>query len=220
MPSQLHCASWLVSILLACPFPSPAIDSPLSDTAVREAYFLGQRRDETLGRFLDKYTLRLAEPKAGPYIQAVTLLTPFALLVDYSSRQSNYSAQQAQLDHKKMAEMIRLTVQISLTDSYGPYLMRPTGSRSGSPTGIQLRRSDFWRDFRVRLLSDDGLVKPSSGSGEPTYRCDDYGGCILSGAIVQFDYPAESVSGANARVEIEPPEGEPIAVEFDLASLR
>jgi len=34
------------------------------------------------------------------------LLTPFALLVEYSSRQANYSAQQAALDHKAQDEAV------------------------------------------------------------------------------------------------------------------
>ncbi|MGB8321473.1 MAG: hypothetical protein WCE52_00790 [Candidatus Acidiferrum sp.] len=218
--THLRSASAALVALLTLPFNSCAIDSPLSDTAVRDAYFLGQRHDETLGRFFDKYNLSLPRPESGPYIQQVTLLTPYALMVRFSSTQLNYSAQQAQLDHKKMPEIVRVIIQIGLTDSYGPYLMRPTGSRSGSPVGIQLRADDFWKDFRVRLYNDDGFVIPVGASGQPTYSCDDQGGCILSGALVQFDYPAESFTGNTAKLQIDPPAGEEVLVDFDLGSIR
>jgi hypothetical protein len=221
-PSLLRGLSWAVALLLAFPFPSEAIDTPLSDTAVREAYFLGQRHDETFALFLDKYTFHLPQPEKGPYVESITLLTPFAMMVEYSSKQLNYSAQQAQIDHKKMPEIVRVEVQIVMTESYGPYLMRPTGSRSGSPFGIELRPANFWQDFRVRLFQEDQLLKPLDSSGHPIYRCDDYGGCILSGAVIQFIYPAESFTGKSAIAQIDLPEGQgdPISVEFDLTALR
>jgi hypothetical protein len=71
----------------------------LSDTAVREAYFLGQRHDESLTKFLNKYTVFPPPPKVGPYISSVAFFTPYAQVVQLSDRHaSGYSAQQAQLD--------------------------------------------------------------------------------------------------------------------------
>ena len=121
----------LISVLLLCT-PVLAYDTPLSDQAVREAYFLGQRRDESMARFLNRYTKFLPEPASGPYISSVSFLTPYALLVKYSSRQSNYSAQQAAIDHKTQDEVVEISIEILLTQSYGAYLTVPTSSRSGS----------------------------------------------------------------------------------------
>lgn len=70
----------LASAVLLCG-PALAFDTPLSDQAVREAYFLGQRRDESMYSFLNKYTKLLPPPKTGPRISAITFFTPFALLV-------------------------------------------------------------------------------------------------------------------------------------------
>jgi hypothetical protein len=41
---RLAWASGLLAAFLAFPFESFAFDTPLSDTAIREAYFMGQRR--------------------------------------------------------------------------------------------------------------------------------------------------------------------------------
>jgi len=51
----------LASFLILVP-SSNAFDTPLSDTAVREAYFLGQRHDDSLLKLLDKHVLHLQPP--------------------------------------------------------------------------------------------------------------------------------------------------------------
>jgi len=219
-PSRLRLnALILASILILAPSCS-AFDSPLSDTAVREAYFLGQRHDDSLPKLLDKYVQYLQLPKSGPYIQSVSFLTPYILTALYSSQQvSIYSAQQAQLDHLKTPEVVRVTVQILLTDSYGAYVSTPTGPDAHSPKGFFVRPSDFWRDFRLRALQKDELVIPTKATGEPTYRCDDTS-CVLSGATLTFEYPAAAFTDSASTIQIDPPEGDPVVVDFDLTSFR
>jgi hypothetical protein len=221
MPSLSRSCLSVLTVALLLPPSSFAFDTPLSDQAVREAYFLGQRRDETMARFLDKYTKHLPLPKSGPYISSITFLTPFALLVQESSlHTSGYSAQQAALDHRDQGESVKIIVQISLTDSYGPLIPRPTGSRSGSPTGFVLRPYDFWKDFDVQVFSEGGKLKHFTSSGEPNYSCSDEGGCILIGATLQFEFLAESFASDSATIQVDPPEGDPVSVDFSLNSLR
>ena len=212
-------ASVLVALILSTP-SSFAFDTPLSDQAVREAYFLGQRRDDTMAAFLNKYTNYLEAPKTGPYIASVTFFTPFALLVQQSSQHSfGYSAQQAALDHRDQPEFIRIIVQIQFTDSYGPYIVRPTGSRSGSPNGFVPRPYDFWKDFDVQVSSKDKQLEPFSSSGQPLLLCDE-GGCTLTGATLQFDFSAEDFSSGSATINVDPPDGDPVSIDFDLDHLR
>ncbi|MGA3178699.1 MAG: hypothetical protein ABSE19_15340 [Candidatus Acidiferrum sp.] len=49
-PTPLRTISCLLAISLAWALPCSALDTPLSDTAVRQAYFMGQRHDESLAR--------------------------------------------------------------------------------------------------------------------------------------------------------------------------
>jgi hypothetical protein len=212
--ASLACASLLLIQ------PLSAFDSPLSDTAVREAYFLGQRHDDSLGKLLDKHVLYLQPPKTGPYIQSVSFLTPYILTALYSSQQvSIYSAQQAQLDHLKTPEVVRVTVQIFLTESYAAYSAVAMGPDSHSPKGVFVRPSDFWLDFRFRTFQKDQLVIPSSANGHPLFQCSD-AGCVLSGATLTFEYPAAVFTDSSATVQIDPPEGDPVIVDFDLTSFR
>jgi len=214
------CLVLLTGAFLLVP-PSCAFDTPLSDQAVREAYFLGQRRDETMATLLNKYTKFLPAPKTGPDIASVTVFTPFALLVQQSSqRTSGYSAQQAALDHRDQGEFVRIIVQIQLTASYPSFIVRPTGTRSGSPSGFVPRPYDFWKDFDVQVSSDDKQLRPFSSSGQPNVLCSDEGGCELTGATLQFDFYAEDFAPGSAVIDVDPPEGDPVSIDFDLDHLR
>jgi len=218
--SYRPCLSILAAALLLTP-SSFAFDSPLSDQAVREAYFLGQRRDESFASFMDKYTKHLAPPKTGPHIASITFFTPFALAAQLSSQHSSgYSAQQAALDHRGQAESVKIIVQILLTDSYPAYIPRPTGSRSGSPTGFAPRPYNFWKDFDVQVFSEDRELRPFTSSGEPNYLCSEDGGCTLTGATIQFEFLAESFASDSATFQVTPPEGDPVSLDFSLTRLR
>jgi hypothetical protein len=213
------CLASLLAALLLSP-TSFAFDTPLSDTAVRQAYFLGQRRDDTMTRFLDKYTQHLPAPKTGPHIASITFLTPFAVLVRQSSQRINYSAQQAEKEHHADDEMVAITIEILLTPSYGSSIPKPTGSRSGSSVGYQLRSPDFWKDFLVQVFDGEKKLPSDSLTGEPTYSCVGEGGCDLFGANLRLELPAKLFNSDTATIEVDPPEGEPVAADFDLSSLR
>ena len=217
---RLRFLSCLLTAALAFPVSSFAFDSPLSDTAVREAYFMGQRHDESLARFLDDYCKHLPPPKTGPYISSVTFMTPYALLAQLSSqRLFGYSAQQAELDHRKMVETVQITVQIQLTDTYSAVMPNPTGQTTGTPWDYIYRPSGFWRDFQIRVISDRKVLSPIVYTGEPDFICGDTG-CSLVGATVQLEFIADEFAPDSARIQIAPPEGDPVTVDFDLASLR
>jgi hypothetical protein len=219
MPSYLRpLLAPLTAALILVP-PCFAFNTPLSDQAVREAYFLGQRRDESLTAFLNKYTKLLPPPKTGPHISAVTFFTPFALLVEYCSRQTDYSAQRAALDHKAHDEIVEIQIEILLTPTYGAILTPPTHSRSGSPNGIQFRSPEFWRAFKYRIYDGEEEITTDDIAGEPQYQCSE-GGCLLSGATVYTRFPATAFSSDSATIEVTPREGHPVSAHFDLSSLR
>ena len=221
MSSYLRPSLAMFTAALLLVQPVFAFQSPLSDQAAREAYFLGQRRDETMATLLNKYTKFLPAPKTGPDIASVTVFTPFALLVQQSSqRTSGYSAQQAALDHRDQGEFVRIIVQIQLTASYPSFIVRPTGTRSGSPSGFVPRPYDFWKDFDVQVSSDDKKLRPFSSSGQPNVLCSDEGGCELTGATLQFDFYAEDFASGSAVIDVDPPEDDPVSIDFDLDHLR
>jgi hypothetical protein len=212
-------AAILTATFLLAP-PSFAFDTPLSDTAIREAYFLGQRHDDSMARLLNRYTQLLPPPDSGPHISSVTFLTPFALLVQQSSQRLNYSAQQAQKDHHSDQEIVAISIEILLTPSFGALIPKPTGSRSGSPIGYQLRNPDFWKDFKYRVFDGDNERKPDTLTGDPLYNCPSDGGCDLFGATIHLQFSAAAFTSGTATIEVDPKVSEPTSVEFDLTSFR
>ena len=218
-PRRVTLAISTAALLLSQPLF--AFDSPLSEQAVREAYFLGQRRGETMARALDKYTLYPDPPETGPDIASVTFFTPFALAVQSSSQHSSgYSAQQAQIDHRAQKETVKVIVEILLTKSYGNVIVRPTGTRSDSPTGFAPRPYDFWKNFDVQAIVDDKSVQPFTSFGEPNTTCSNDGACNLSGATITLEFLAENFQSSTATIVVTPPEGAAVQVNFDLSSLR
>ena len=214
-----------VSILLAALLASPvsfAYHSPLSDEGVREAYFLGQRHDASFARLLDRYSKRLPAPKSGPYIHSITFLTPFAKLVHYADAfVGNYSAQQAGLDHSAHPETVEITVEIGLTDSYGPIIAQPASPRSDRPQTYQLRSHDFWKDFQVQVFEGDESRQPAHFTGQPNVQCSRYGhNCNLIGATLHLEFPATAFNSDSATIHVLLPEGPEVRVDFDLTALR
>src|SRR5436309_626119 len=221
MPASFRrCLAILAAALLLSP-SSFAFDSPLSDQAVREAYFLGQRRDEKTAEFLDKYRRRLPVPKSGPWISTVEFLTPYAEAVELSRQRSfGYSAQDAAQDYRKNGDRLRVTITIEFTNSYGELIQEKTNQRSGSPNGFSIRPSNFWKDFTCRLFDGDDLVEPLEMHGSPTFRTVD-DSTMMTGAQIVLLYDAEKIStSADAAMVVDIPDGQQVVVPFDLDHLR
>ena len=84
MPPAFRAFLALLTSALLLSTPALPFDTPLSDQAVREAYFLGQRTDQKIVDFFSGYTRHLPFPKAGPYVSEIQLLTPYAQVVELS----------------------------------------------------------------------------------------------------------------------------------------
>jgi hypothetical protein len=211
----------LLSLCLCSP-PASAFDTVLSDESIREAYFLGQRHDGTVPRLLDKYTRHLPPPHSGPYISSIAFFTPFVQLALFSDGYiGNYSAQKARLDHQGHQDFVKIFIHMQLTASYGRFIENPAQRTPGSSPPLIRRPYDFWKDFRVQVFSDRQLLQPSSFQGTPESACGRRGSpCILTGATIEIEFPAESFSSDSATILVAPPEGDPVSVEFDLTSLR
>jgi len=210
----------LAALLILQPVPAGAFQTPLSEEAVREAYFLGQRHDESISRTLDKYTQYFPIPDYGPQITSVAYLTPFAQAVLASSNHiGNYSAQQAQIDHRGQSETVQIQVGIRFTGSYPALIPSATPPTRGNQPALIPRPSDFWRDFRTTVFDGDKSLDPISIDGRPDYSCNEVS-CFLVGATILLDFPAESFVKQDVAVQIDPPEGDQLITNLDLSTLR
>jgi hypothetical protein len=116
---------------------------------------------------------------------------------------------------------VKIFIHIQLTASYGRFMDNPAPRTSGSASPLILRPYDFWKDFRVQLFSGDQHLQPTTFQGTPESVCGRRGGsCILIGATIEIELPAESFTSDSATIQVTPPEGDPVSVEFNLTGLR
>jgi len=221
LPSFSRSCILIFTVALLLSPSSFAFDTPLSDQAVREAYFLGQRRDEKTALFLEKYRRHLAIPESGPWVSTVEMFTPYAEAVELSRQRSiGYSAQDAAQDYRKKAACVRVTITIEFTNTYGELIQEKTSQRSGSPNVFSVRPSTFWKDFSYRLFDGDDVVEPLEMHGSATFRTVD-DSTMMTGAQIVLLYDAEKISSsADAAVVVDIPGHPQVVAPFDLATLR
>ena len=202
--------------------PAIAYDTELSDTAVREAYFLGQRNDDKTRAFFVPYTKHLSVPKKGPYISEIRLLTPLAQVIQISSQTtSGYSAQQARLDYQQRGDSLLLVVHIEFTPTYGQIEAAQASGDASKARGITLRPDDFWQSFRYGIKQKADWIDPKVIRGEAEYGgADSFGRGGLVGAWVYVEYDAHNVISNDVDVSVFTPSGEEIQTSFDLTKLR
>lgn len=213
--------SVLAAGLLVWPF-SGVVGATLSDQAVREAYFLGQRNDEKTARFLETYRRRLPMPQSGLYVSEIELFTPYAETVDLSRQRSfGYSAQQAAQEYRDRGDVFRLRVRVFFTDTYSQRTYAQAATQKDGrkiKLGQDARAHSGQQGFQVQLWQKDKLIEPLEIPGIPVFR-----GYTVEGTSYGFDvvlhYDGDEMDADNAQVVVLTPDGQRVVAEFDLAKL-
>ncbi len=134
-----------------------AFDTPLSQEAVRDAYFLGQHNDQSTLSFFSQYVKTLPAPDKGAYISEVEIYTPYAQIIEHSRRLAGaYSAQQAELDYRHHSDKLYVRIRINFTDSYGALELYRSAKGDKQLSSRDAPLPDFYRDFRVGLSQRSG----------------------------------------------------------------
>ncbi len=220
----------LLSLCLAL-LSAVAFDTPLTDSAIREAYFLGLRHDDKTRVTLEQYSRHLPAPEKGPHVAEIGLYTPYAQIVQQTlEKMTASSAQQAAEDFHKQKETIQVRLLILLTPTYS-YTM--ASREPGNKQGLQFRSNDFWQDFSFSLRQHETEIEPLSVHGEPYYQFQTIGPTgvpingqpnpqqsVLNGARVWLEYDAAAVASDDAQIEVVTPDGQHVTATFDLSRLR
>lgn len=214
--------SAFAAVLIVLPSPT-VFGANLSDEAVREAYFLGQRNDEKTARFLETYRQRLNKPQSGLYVSEIELFTPYAETVDLSRQRTfGYSAQQAAQEYRDRGDVFRLRVRVFFTDTYSQSTYAQVATqKDGQKTNLGRKvrsQSSGWQGFQVQLWQKGRLIEPLELPGIPVFR-----GYTVGGAYYGFDvvlhYDGDEITSDDAEVVVLTPDGQRIAADFDLARL-
>jgi hypothetical protein len=179
----------------------PAYDYPLTQEAVREAYFIGQRHDQSTRDLLAKYVKRLPPSKTPWQVTEVEVRTPYQQVVLRAQQALNYSAQRAWEDYRKSDP--RVIVRL--------YMLAPVAK--------VLTDENEWRSFRYRVEQTKEIA-PLSVHGWPVYSVGNHGMSTVIGAEVHLELPLAEVSSAPLRVEVKFPSAQVASATFDLSRVR
>jgi hypothetical protein len=188
-------AAAIFSLILA--LPASAYDFPLSETAIRDAYFLGTRQTGQGANFLTQYTFEIPDLKLGQYRSFVTLETPFTQVLISSSKKLNYSAQDAVKEFLGKPLVFRIHMEIC-------YML------NAPPDGLIVRIVQNKKDL-VPLSSDRSSFFPAS---------DEYDSPPAIGETMQFEFSPEKIDSSALTISIDTPNGEHAQLDLDLSTLR
>jgi hypothetical protein len=207
------------AILALIALPALAYQYPLSSIDIRDAFFIGNRNDDLTAALFAKYSRTLPAPETGPYVAEIELDTPFLQVARRAEGAVNYDSLDAVQEFQNKPMVFRVHVKFYFTSSYMPL---PVAHTEGIPMQTP-SYSDFWNDFKVRLIQDKE-VRPKSSVGAaifPMWGADGDGPPPSPiGGRIDVDYDPAKIDTADATVEVLTPDGQDIVVPFDLSRLQ
>jgi hypothetical protein len=200
-------------VALLATLPAVAFDDPLSSSAIRDAYMLGNRKDFKTAEFFARYKHSLPTPESGPYVATISVETPYGQIVELGEAAMNTDIQGAEerMVGKKLPFIVRVGVDV--TDDYpGPPPSNPHGP-SVPP--------DFERDFTIQLVQKDKKISPNSTQVHLLYSDAVSNVYQISGAVIELQYyTADLDSYGDATISVQTLDGQNVETSFDLGQLQ
>jgi hypothetical protein len=204
----------IAALIAATAVPALAFLYPLSSTAIRNAYFIGNQNNQQTQDFLAQYEHDFARPETGPYVHDISISTPFTQIVRLSETNANLHAPDAVEQFRREPFDVHVDVTIFTTDSYAPQTELFTQLYQWVP--------DFWNDFKVQLFQNDQAVTPKRVRGGPLFMY--WGGegtaPMIVGARLDLEFDTADLQSAPTLVEVVTPDAQKISTKFDLGKLQ
>lgn len=197
---QFSFATRIVFFLTLVTFTSSAYVQPLDSESIREAYFLGQRKDEVARSFLSRYVQSFPIPRAGPHIGQIQILTPYSQVV-LGAEEGTIAGTviDAEQEFHSPPPLFLVHVWIYSTPTFTP-----------GP-----KWDEFWEKLTVQVRQDKPLnplkshyVKHLSSKGS------------LGGTEFELQFDASQIDSAPMTIDVSGPGAEPVEAKFDLSKLK
>jgi hypothetical protein len=196
--ANFSCCGWRILALLI-PIASGArgYDFPLSESAIRDAYFIGTRGPSQGSAFLGEYTHALNELKVGACTSEISLETPFVHVAIHASKAVNYSAQDAVKEFLGKPVVFRMHLEIC-------YL-------AGAPENA----------IKVTVIQNKKRIQWSSENRSTYYPpSDEFSQVSNNGERIDLEFPADRIDSSELTIRIDTPDGQHAETVFALESLR
>lgn len=191
----LQLAALAVGLTLV--FPAWAYDVPLSESSIRDAYYLGTRATSLGPDFLREYTQNLPELKVGRYTSVIKLETPFSQIAAASANKLGYSAQDAVKEFRGKPLAFRISMDICY--------------KIDAPENA----------VRIKVFQNEKEVFPETYSSSPYYPATDkYTRVSSIGERVEVEFKPNKIESTTLLIAIDTPDGQRAEIAFDLQTLR
>lgn len=196
-------AARVVLLLALVSLASSAYQQRLDSQAVREAYSLGRRNDQTTGVFLSQYVRTFSDPGKWPHVGRIELLTPYSQIV-FAAKDDLTNASVYDAVQKYASRDIPVLVRIQ---ALWPAL-------STLPT----EDKGVWGQFTISVTQSHPLTFRKR-KWTPYYlsRGDGFGFDYIE-MVLQFG--AKDVASAPITIEVSSPDGQHVEAKFDLSKLK
>ncbi|MGB2593069.1 MAG: hypothetical protein WAJ96_20650 [Candidatus Acidiferrum sp.] len=194
--ARLLVQSLAFAMTFALAFPANAYDVPMSESSIRDAYFLGSRTGGLNLEFVSRYALSIPELKQGNCTSDVRVETPFLQIAKYSSAVPNYSAQDAvQEFHGK-----HLTFRLFLDICY---------ETDAPPNSV-----------KFKIIQHKKILDPLSATSTPYAEPVEDGYLSPNGEQIALEFTASRIDSSDLTIVIDKPDGQHAETVFDLQSIR
>ncbi|HEV2490644.1 MAG TPA: hypothetical protein VGT03_12615 [Candidatus Acidoferrales bacterium] len=178
--------------------PLRAYVQPLDSESIREAYFLGQRRDEVARTFLSHYVQSFPIPRTGPHIGRVEILTPYYQVVLGSEEGTlGGTVIDAEQEYHSHPALFLVHVWIYSTPTFTP----------------GAKWDEFWEELIVRVGQRKPLRPLKSSYIKHGFRGP-------GGTEFELQFDAAQITSAPLTIDVSGPGAEPVAAKFDLSKLK
>ena len=185
-----------VLLALVIAIPTCAFDVPLTENAIRDAYFLGRREGGLKPDFLAMYVHSIPDLKQGNCTSQARIETPFLQVAAYSGNVPNYSAQSAVKDFSGKPLPLRIYLNVCY--------------RLHAPANA----------VKVKIMQNKKEVVPNSFESSPYSEPTEFGFLPPNGEQIVLEFTPSRIDSLDLSILIDTSDGQHGEAEFALQSLR
>jgi hypothetical protein len=190
----------LTALFLGFVLASPgfSFDFPLTDSSIRDAYFLGTRQSGVSPDVLKQYSRGIDELHQGNCISKARIETPFLQIAEYVGSIPNYSAQDAVKELSGRPTKLRVFLDICYMREAPP------------PNSVKLK---FIQNKKEVLPATDVRSAFAERFSETSFL-------LPNGERAELEFDPKKLDSSTLTILIDTPSGQHAETTFDLQSLR
>ena len=201
MRTNVSVVARMLALVVIASLPTSAYEQPLTSESIREAFFLGQRRDEVTARFLAAYRHDFPLPKTGPHISRVQALTPYAQIVLGSEDgEIRGTVMDAEREYRTQPSLFLVRVRVFSTPTYY--------------STSQLKQ--LWKELSIRVVQGKPLEPMEKHYINPPFTRGHGPGYTE----LEWRFDAAQIETAPMIIEVSTPDGQHLEATFDLDKLK